>query len=97
MDYPDKVFITLFLSPKRYNLLNDIINYTFSGVFSFFIRIFVPRKGIKQIKHEQYIIIIRQGNAQAIRIDTSRSGSEIGRRTQIRKRTGTGKGNIKTR
>lgn len=33
MDYPEKVFITLFLSPKRYNLLNDIINYTFSGVF----------------------------------------------------------------
>ena len=41
MDYLKKVFITLFLSPKRYNLLNDIINYTFSGVFSFFIRIFV--------------------------------------------------------
>lgn len=35
MDYPEKVFITLFLSPKRYNLLNDIINYTFSGVFYF--------------------------------------------------------------
>lgn len=46
MDYSEKVFITLFLSPKRYNLLNDIINYTFSGVFSFFIRIFAPRKGI---------------------------------------------------
>jgi hypothetical protein len=27
MDYPEKVFITLFLSPKRYNLLNDIINF----------------------------------------------------------------------
>lgn len=35
MNYPEKVFITLFLSPKRYNLLNDIINYTFSGVFYF--------------------------------------------------------------
>ena len=44
MDYPEKVFITLFLSPKMYNLLNDIINYTFSGVFSFFIRIFVPER-----------------------------------------------------
>lgn len=44
MDYSEKVFITLFLSPKRYNLLNDIINYTFSGVFSFFIRIFVPER-----------------------------------------------------
>ena len=33
-----------FLPPKRYNLLNDIINYTFSGVFSFFIRIFVPER-----------------------------------------------------
>ena len=44
MDYSKKVFITLFLSPKRYNLLNDIINYTFSGVFSFFIRIFVPER-----------------------------------------------------
>lgn len=38
-----KGFITD-LSPKRYNLLNDIINYTFSGVFSFFIRIFVPER-----------------------------------------------------
>lgn len=44
MDYPEKVFITLFLSPKRYNLLNDIINYTFSGVFSFSIRIFAPER-----------------------------------------------------
>lgn len=44
MDCPEKVFITLFLSPKRYNLLNDIINYTFSGVFSFFIRIFAPER-----------------------------------------------------
>lgn len=44
MDYPEKVFITLFLSPKRYNLLNDIINYTFSGVFSFFIRIFATER-----------------------------------------------------
>lgn len=53
MDYPKKVFVTLFLfpkgfvtdlPPKRYNLLNDIINYTFSGVFSFFIRIFVPER-----------------------------------------------------
>lgn len=44
MDYPEKVFITLFLSPKRYNLLNDIINYTSSGVFSFFIRIFAPER-----------------------------------------------------
>lgn len=44
MDYPEKVFITLFLSPKRYNLLNDIINYTFSEVFSFFIRIFAPER-----------------------------------------------------
>ena len=44
MYYPEKVFITLFLSPKRYNLLNDIINYTFSGVFSFFIRIFAPER-----------------------------------------------------
>ena len=44
MDYPEKVFFTLFLSPKRYNLLNDIINYTFSGVFSFFIRIFVTER-----------------------------------------------------
>lgn len=44
MDYPEKVFITLFLSPKRYNLLNDIINYTFSGVFSSFIRIFAPER-----------------------------------------------------
>ena len=44
MDYPEKVFITLFLSPKRYNLLNDIINYTFSGGFSFFIRIFAPER-----------------------------------------------------
>ncbi len=44
MDYSEKVFITLFLSPKRYNLLNDIINYTFSGVFSFFIRIFAPER-----------------------------------------------------
>lgn len=44
MDYPKKVFITLFLSPKRYNLLNDITNYTFSGVFSFFIRIFAPER-----------------------------------------------------
>lgn len=44
MDYPEKVFITLFLSPKRYNLLNDVINYTFSGVFSFFIRIFAPER-----------------------------------------------------
>jgi hypothetical protein len=44
MDYPEKVFITLFLSPKRYNLLNDIINYTFSVVFSFFIRIFAPER-----------------------------------------------------
>lgn len=44
MDYQGKVFITLFLSPKRYNLLNDIINYTFSGVFSFFIRIFAPER-----------------------------------------------------
>ena len=44
MDYPEKVFITLFLSPKRYNLLNDIINYTFSGVFSFFICTFVPER-----------------------------------------------------
>lgn len=35
MNYPEKVFITLFLSPKRYNLLNDIINYTFSRVFYF--------------------------------------------------------------
>lgn len=33
MDYLKKVFITLFLSPKRYNLLNDIINYTFWGYF----------------------------------------------------------------
>lgn len=33
MDYPEKVFITLFLSPKRYNLLNDIIN--FRGYFHF--------------------------------------------------------------
>ena len=32
------------LPPKRYYLLNDIINYTFSGVFSFFIRIFVPER-----------------------------------------------------
>ncbi len=32
------------ITPKRYNLLNDIINYTFSGVFSFFIRIFVPER-----------------------------------------------------
>lgn len=46
MDYPEKVFITLFLSPKRYNLLNDIINYTFSGVFSFFYSYICPRKGI---------------------------------------------------
>ena len=44
MDYLEKVFITFFLSPKRYNLLNDIINYTFSGVFSFFIRIFAPER-----------------------------------------------------
>lgn len=44
MDYPEKVLVTLFLSPKRYNLLNDIINYTFSGVFSFFIRIFAPER-----------------------------------------------------
>ena len=44
MDYLKKGFITLFLSPKRYNLLNDIINYTFSGVFSYFIRIFVPER-----------------------------------------------------
>lgn len=44
MDYPEKVFITLFLSSKRYYLLNDIINYTFSGVFSFFIRIFAPER-----------------------------------------------------
>lgn len=44
MDYPEKVFVTLFLSPKRYNLLNDIINYTFLGVFSFFIRIFTPER-----------------------------------------------------
>ena len=44
MNYPEKVFITLFLSPKRYNLLNDIINYTFSGVFSFFIRIFATER-----------------------------------------------------
>lgn len=44
MDYPEKVFITLFLSPKRYNLLNDIIKYTFSGVFLFFIRIFAPER-----------------------------------------------------
>ena len=44
MDYPEKVFVTLFLSPKRYNLLNDIINYTFSGVISFFIRIFAPER-----------------------------------------------------
>lgn len=44
MDYSEKVFITLFLSPKRYNLLNDIINYTFSGIFSFFIRIFAPER-----------------------------------------------------
>lgn len=42
MDYPEKVFITLFLSPKRYNLLNDIINYTFRGIF-IFIRIFAPK------------------------------------------------------
>ncbi len=34
MDYLEQVFITLFLSPKRYNLLNDIINYTFSGEFT---------------------------------------------------------------
>ena len=44
MDYLKKGFITLFLSPKWYNLLNDIINYTFSGVFSFFIRIFAPER-----------------------------------------------------
>ena len=44
MDYQKKGFITLFLSPKRYNLLNDIINYTFSGVFSFFIRTFAPER-----------------------------------------------------
>lgn len=44
MDYLKRCFITLFLSPKRYNLLNDIINYTFSGVFSFFIRIFAPER-----------------------------------------------------
>lgn len=44
MDYLKKVVITLFLSPKRYNLLKDIINYTFSGVFSFFIRIFAPER-----------------------------------------------------
>lgn len=44
MDYLKKGFITLFLSQKRYNLLNDIINYTFSGVFSFFIRIFAPER-----------------------------------------------------
>lgn len=44
MDYLKEVFITLFLSPKRYNLLNDIINYTFSGVFSFLIRIFAPER-----------------------------------------------------
>lgn len=44
MDYLKKGFITLFLSPKRYNLLNDIINYTFSVVFSFFICIFAPER-----------------------------------------------------
>ena len=44
MDYLKKGFITFFLSPKRYNLLNDTINYTFSGVFSFFIRIFAPER-----------------------------------------------------
>ena len=44
MDYLKKGFITLFLSPKRYNLLNDIINYTFSGVFAFFIRIFATER-----------------------------------------------------
>mgnify|MGYP006879769514 CR=1 FL=1 len=38
-----KGYISLFY-PQRYNLLNDIINYTFSGVFSFFIRIFVPER-----------------------------------------------------
>lgn len=35
MDYLKKVFITLFFVPEKYNLLNDIINYTFSGVFYF--------------------------------------------------------------
>lgn len=45
MDYPEKVFITLFLSPKRYNLLNDIIDYTFRGYFHFYSYI-CPRKGI---------------------------------------------------
>lgn len=35
MDYPEKVFITLFLSPKRYNLLNDIIIIPFRGYFHF--------------------------------------------------------------
>lgn len=45
MDYPEKgVHYAFFLSPKRYNLLNDIINYTFSGVFLFFIRIFAPER-----------------------------------------------------
>lgn len=39
-----KGYISLFYPPKRYNLLNDIINYTFSGVFSFFIHIFVPER-----------------------------------------------------
>lgn len=44
MDYPEKVFITLFLSPKRYNLLNDIINYTFRGYFHFLF-VYLPPKG----------------------------------------------------
>lgn len=46
MDYLKKVFITLFLSPKRYNLLNDIINYTFSGGIFIFYSYICPRKGI---------------------------------------------------
>ena len=44
MDYLKKGSLRLFLSPKRYNLLNDIINYTFSGYFHFFIRIFAPER-----------------------------------------------------
>lgn len=44
MDYLKRCSLRFFLSQKRYNLLNDIINYTFSGVFSFFIRIFAPER-----------------------------------------------------
>lgn len=45
MDYPEKVFITLFLSPKRYNLLNDIINYNLFGGSFHLLSVYLPPKG----------------------------------------------------